>query len=169
MATKQIKIDLQSQPTSTTDVILNISVDGTIVFNQTVPPAGPIQLNTSDPHESITFDLDMPESANLRATQNRTFSITASNGHAKIRDISCNFTPASIISGPNDVNTFVPGTANNYRGCDIVSQPLWNGQALIDRYNLADNPSGEPGEVYIASGETVVFDVSVFLYNSSTP
>jgi len=165
MATKQIKITLQSQPTATTDVLLNVGVDGITAFNQTVPAAGPIELNSPDPHEDIIFDLDMAESGNLYVTQNRTFSIAPTNGDVKIRNIFCNYTAFGNTTG--NVTTFIPGTADAFIFCRISSQPLWNGQALLNRYNIADNP--DAGEVYIAAGETVVFDVPVFLFNNSAP
>jgi hypothetical protein len=165
MATKQIKITLQSQPTSTTDVLLNVGVNSVTAFNQTVPAAGPIELNSPDPHEDIIFDLDIAQSGNLYAAQDCTFSITPTNGAAKIRTIFCNFTAVGNTTG--NVTTFVPGNANNFVTCRISSQPLWNGQALLDRYNIADNPGA--GEVYIAAGETVVFDVPVWLFNNSAP
>jgi hypothetical protein len=165
MATKQIMITLQSQPTAAENVLLNVGVDSITTFNQTVSPTGPIQLDTSDPLESITFDLDMAESGNLYVTQNRTFSVTVSNGNAKIRNILCNFTAWGNTTG--NVTTFVPGTANNFVICAIASQPLWNGRELLDRYNIADTPGA--GEVYIAAGETVVFDVPVWLFNNSAP
>ena len=158
MATKQIKITLQSQPTATTDVLLNVGVDGITAFNQTVPPAGPIILNSSNPIESFTFDLDVPVLANTAInTQTRTFAFTATNGTAKIKNIFCNFTAVGNTTG----------TADNFVICAISSQPLWNGQALLDRYNIAETPGA--GEVYIADGETVVFDVPVWLFNNSAP
>jgi hypothetical protein len=166
MATKQIKITLQSQPHLVGDVTVRVDIDSVICFNQTVPPAGPITMNSPDPLESFTFDLDVPALANTAIdTQTRTFAITATNGIAKIRNIFCNFTAVGNTTG--NVTTFVPGTADNFVMCRISSQPLWNGQALLDRYNIAETPGA--GEVYIADGETVVFDVPVWLFNSSAP
>jgi len=170
MATKQIKITLQSQPHSVEDITVKVDIDSVTYFNQTVPPAGPIIMNSPDPLESLTFDLDVPVLANIAIpTQNRTFSITATNGDAKIRNIECNFVAGQQLVG--NVVAFIPGSADKFVYNDIVSQPSWNGQALLNRYDISINrdplnPTG-PGEVHILSGETVVFDVAVGLFNNA--
>ena len=170
MATKQIKITLQNQPYLVGDVTVRVDIDSVICFNQTVPPAGPIIMNSPDPLESFTFDLDVPALANTAIpTQNRTFAITATNGDIKIRNIECNFAATQNIVG--NVSTFIPGSSNNFVVNDIVSQPLWNGDALLNRYDITINhdPSHSigPGEIHILSGETVVFDVAVNLFNNA--
>ena len=48
---------------------------------------------------------------------------------------------------------------------DIVTQPLWNGQALLDRYNIDDNfGKTGPGTVYIKNGETCEFTARLWQY-----
>lgn len=172
MPTKQIKITMQAQPSGVPDTItFNVDINGNTVYNQTVAATGPAQQGLTDPSESITFDFDVPASANADSTQNYTFSFTPANGAAKIETIACNY--SAVNSTVGNVTTFVPGTANSFVICNIVTQPQWDGQALLDRYDISYNNGPNqvtgPGEVMIYEDETVVFDVAVNDYNDSAP
>lgn len=63
---------------------------------------------------------------------------------------------------------FVSSGANGFSVCNIVTQPLWNGESDLVRYDIRYNNGPEqitgPGEVLIQPGETVTFDISVPLY-----
>jgi len=163
MPTKQIKVIFQANPTSDQDVTLQIAVDDETKFNQQVPAMGPAQQGIPDPTENIEFDLDMANATANAFFTNLAFSITAINGRAKIETLQANFTMTANLAG----------YANGFVTCDIVSQPLWNGTALLERYNLEYNRGPEqitgPGEVQILAGETVTFDVQVPNWNDSLP
>jgi len=171
MPNKTVKITLQAEPTGDQDVAVVITVDNVAVFNQTVPDVGPIELDVPDPSESFTFDLDVAASANVGATETHSFAITVANGASKIETISCNFVATQQQVG--NVWNFVAGSADNFVICDIVSQPTWNGNVLLDRYDIQYNRGPiqvtGPGEVLIENGEVAVFDVAVHAYNDSAP
>ena len=166
MPTKQVKLTLQASPASGQDVNLLITVDGATKFNQTVPAVGPAEQGITDPSESLQFDLNVDAlvaNSNV-VTETHTFSMTATNGRAKIESIASNFSR-------QDAN--VAGNASTFLVCNIVSQPMWNGQALLERYDIAYNNGPiqvtGPGEILIESGETVTFDVAVQKFNDSLP
>lgn len=171
MPTKQIKITMQAQPSGAEDLTFQVKIDGNTVYNQTVPATGPAQQGLTDPSETITFDFDVAASNTARATENHTFSFIATNGAAKIETIAANFSAVNETVG--DVVNFVPGTANTFVVCNIVTQPEWDGQAILDRYDISYNNGPNqvtgPGEVMMYDGETVVFDVAVTNYNDSAP
>lgn len=164
MPTKQVKITLQASPDAGQDVNLVVAVDGTTKINQAVPAVGPAEQGITDPSETVQFDLDVANATANVANTVCAFSITATNGRAKIETIATNFT----VQG-----NAVPGNATVFLTSNIVSQPLWNGQALLDRYDIAYNNGPiqitGPGEVLIESGETVTFDVAVQNFNDSLP
>ena len=166
MPTKQVKLTLQASPASGQDVNLLITVDGTTKFNQTVPAMGPAEQGIPDPSETVQFDLNVDSlvaNSNVN-TETHTFSMTATTGRAKIETIQSNFTR-------QDAN--LAGDAGTFLTCNIVSQPMWNGQALLERYDIAYNNGPTqitgPGEVLVESGETVTFDVAVQKFNDSLP
>ena len=162
MPTKQIAITLQAEPLTDQDVVVSVSVDGITVFDQAVPAVGTAEQGQTDPNETFQFSLEVPSSA-VPGVQNRNFSISATNGRAKIEKISSNFTRVGNGS------TLEPGNAGSFVTCNVVSQPLWNGEALLDRYDISYNLGPAqvtgPGEILIEAGETVVFDMAVPLYN----
>ena len=164
MPTKQIKLTLQATPVTAQNVNLLVTVDGTVKFNQSVGAVGPSVQGVTDPNESVEFDLDVANvSANV-STTTCAFAITATNGRVKVEDIATNYTIGSNSA---------PGNANAFITSNITSQPLWNGQALLDRYNITYNDGPVqvtgPGEVLIESGETVTFNVAVQNWNNKMP
>ena len=169
MPTKTVKFTLQAEPSADQDVSVHITVDNVTVFNQSVPAAGPVQLDVPNPSESFNFDLEVAASANVGATETRSFVITASNGMAKIENIQCNFNATYTTVG--NVQTFLPGSANSFAICNIVSQPTWNEIPDLTRYDIQYNngPIQETGpvEVLINAGETASFDVAIFAFNDS--
>lgn len=171
MPNKTIKFYLQAEPSAQQDVNVVITVDSVPVFDQTVPTVGPVQLDVPDPNESFSFDLDVVAAANVGITETRNFSIAVTNGTAKIEQIMANFTATGNLVG--NVFTFVPGSANSFQVCNIISQPTWNGEVDLARYNIEYNNGPiqvtGPGEVLILAGETAVFDVAVPAFNDSAP
>jgi hypothetical protein len=175
MAIKQIRLRLQAQPLAEQDVLLTVAIDGVERFRQTVPPCDPIVLDEADPSETIEFDLDVPvATANTDPRITSSVSVQCTDGDVKIEVFENNFCVASYPD-PEKPNTWiqVEGTATDWEVCNIVSQPLWNGQALLDRYdiqyNLGPIQDTGPGEVLVLSGETVTFDIQINKFNDSLP
>ena len=167
MPIKQIKLTFQAMPTTDQDVNISIAVDGSVKYDQTVPAVGTAIQGQTNPSAFVEFNLDVAAATANTQIKNHEFSITATNGRAKIETIAANY------AFNYHAGNAIAGTANVFSTCDIVSQPLWNGQALTDRYNIAVNrdpiePTG-PGEVLIESGETVVFTLAVPQFNDSLP
>jgi len=180
MATKQLKLTLQAQPLGGSDVTVVVTVDGEVKFNQTVPEAGPIVLNQPNPNEYIEIDIDVPvldviDYANVPSTVTLPVSISSTNGAIKIDYFSDNFFLGWQESPPASNNFVqVAGTASTWHEpCEIVSQPLWNGEALLNRYNIEYNNGPAqvtgPGEILIENGETVTFDLKVNKFNDTIP
>lgn len=171
MPTKTLKFTLQAEPSAEQDVGVLIKVDNVTVFNQAVPSIGPVQPGIADPSEFFTFDLDVAYGANVGNTETRNFSITAQNGTAKIENISCNF--SAIAEQQGNVWNLVAGDANNFVVCNIVSQPMFNGEVITSRYDIEYNNGPiaitGPGEVLVFDGENAVFDVAVWAFNDSNP
>jgi hypothetical protein len=172
MTTKQLKITLQAQPISGANVTCVISVNGTECFNQSVPECDPIVLNQTDPSETIQFDIDVPTwtAGNTAPTVTYPVSIAVTNGSIKIENFSNNFAARFDPTA----NTVIAGSVDTWQGPnEIVSQPLWNGQALLERYDITYNRGPNqvtgPGEVLVQNGETVTFDLEIEKYNDTWP
>lgn len=171
MATKQLKITLQAQPQGETDVTMVVSVNGTECFNQSVPALGPIVLNEPDPSESVQFDIDVPVLvANVDPTVTYPVTVSCTNGSVKIEGFRDNF----VVGFSQIANARVAGNATTWSSFDnIVSQPLWNGQALLERYDISYNTGPNqvtgPGEILVLNGETVSFDLQINKYNNTVP
>jgi hypothetical protein len=183
MAIKQMKVALQVQPQGEADVEVSVTANGVQVFNQAVPECGPVVLNQPDPCEYVQFDIDVPVLApgNIGGVESLPgevpvdLAITCTNGTIKIDYFSENFFLTTQPTG-QPANTFA-GSANvwrddpNYKGgpVRIISQPLWNGQAMLDRYNIDANEGTGPGELLVGPGETLTLTVSVFKFNDTWP
>lgn len=171
MPTKQVKLTMQAASGSGSTVDLSVSVDGTVKFNQVVPIVGPASQGMTDPNESVEFDLEvgsaqgMSNVANIFAGETHSFSATAANGVIKIETIGVNFSPVFPTSNVGNVTS---SGANGFAVCDITTQPLWDGVADTQLYDIQFNRGPiqvtGPGEVLIQSGQTVTFDISVPLY-----
>jgi hypothetical protein len=176
MSIKQIKFKLQAESYSNDPIVIDVKIDGVTVFNDTVPDLGIVVPDTQDPFEEFVFDYDVPNNEfNGINTIDKTFSITTTGGISKIESISANYYFSVINTGTTEepVLTPVAGTAENYSILNIISQPLWNGQALLDRYNIEYNQGPiqvtGPGEVFIDDGETCVFTMPITLFNNTLP
>ena len=165
MPTKTIRIDLQVEADNGQDANLRLAVDGTVIYDQAVPATGIIELDSDTNLESLTFELDTIASPVQGAVQTRTFTVTPTGGSIKIKRIYDNFAASQVLQ--DDVWNFVPGSATDFQICDIVSQPTWDGEALIARYDQAfDEAEGKtPGEILILKDETAVFDVAIHAFN----
>lgn len=174
MPTKQVKLTMQAVPQSGSTVDLSVSVDGTVRFNHSVTAIGTGDMGITDPHEIVEFDLEvasaqgMSNVADIFLNETHAFSATAGNGLIKIENISVNFNPELTSNVGNLLANVVSSGVDGFLICDITTQPLWDGVADTQIYNIAYNRGPlqitGPGEVLIQSEQTVTFDISVPLY-----
>jgi len=155
---------------------VEITLGNATIYTGTLPETGPIITGGgSYTTTNITVDIDVPV-ATLN-TQNSTipFSMSVTGGEVQIEDITTNYNYATINTGTeeNPVWVTTAGTADNFKVTNIETQPLWNGVALIERYNIEYNKGpimiSGPGEVQINANETVEFDVLVPNFNDTVP
>jgi hypothetical protein len=59
------------------------------------------------------------------------------------------------------------GTVDDFATLNILTQPLWNNEANLSRYNLPLNTG--PGQVLTRNGETATFDIGVTKFNNQVP
>ena len=174
MATKQVKLTMQVAPTTGSAADLVVLIDGDVKFNASVPGLGPAEQGTTDPVETVEFDIEVSSAqglsnvADIFTKETHNFSATANNGRIKIETINVNFNPELTSNVGNLLANVVSSGANGFSTCNIVTQPLWNGEPDLVRYDIRHNNGPEqitgPGEVLIQPGETVTFDISVPLY-----
>lgn len=181
MTIKQIGIiisQVMPEEESTLDLTVKINGNSNTVFPKT---------DISDP---ITFDVDVPDYPspeptfdplvlleNSQAYLKDAFVIlpvelSCSNGAIVIANFTSNFNGYYEFSQGTSItkSVWVTGSADKTQFVDIVSQPLWNGVAKKDRYDIEYNQGPAqvtgPGALYLAAGETATFDIKVPKYNS---
>lgn len=175
MPTKQIKIKMQARADTGQTTKLVVKIDGVVMFEDFVPETGEIVLDQENPNEFVSFDYDVP-AANPTSdppelTVTKPMEIYCQHGEIKVENIMANYTgrPENQGTEQDPQWQWVPGNSDEFVTCDIVSQPLWNGEALLDRYNIVYNRGPDqitgPGEILIYNGETVVFDAAIPLYS----
>jgi len=155
MGTKQVQMyfSVAADPGKTVNAI--IFVDDVQKYD------GPLA-NVSD---VVTFNLDVVDQQILTYVQPTYYghwvvpvavSITIQNGSATLIPTKANYTGYLA----NNASIYVPGSAADYQGVRIASQPLWDGVADLNRYNF---PITEPevGAIPIYNNETVTFQHSM--------
>ncbi len=174
MATKQMNISFQVENAPETTNTVEITLNGTTVYTGSLPETGPI-ITGGDSYTltNITFDIDVPVANTASLTSTMTFSAAVAGGTVQIEDITTNYNFSSINTGTEEVPVLesVAGTNTAFAVTNIVSQPMWNGEADLDRYNIEYNIGPiqvtGPGDVLIYSDETVAFDVDVANFNDT--
>jgi hypothetical protein len=176
MATKQMNISFQAEnePESTNTV--EITLNGVTVYTGSLPETGPIITGGgSYTVNNITFDIDVLVATANSLTSTMTFAAAVAGGTVQIEDITTNYNVSWINTGTEEAPAWeaVAGTNTAFAVTNITSQPMWNGVALIDRYNIEYNygPTqiSGPGEVIVYSNETVGFNVAVANFNDTVP
>jgi hypothetical protein len=179
MANKQMNISFQVQNALGSTNTVTITLGGATVYTGTLPETGPIISGgslISPTVTNITFDIDVPVVTSLgNLTSTVTFSAAVTGATVQIEDITTNYNVSFNNTGTTEVPVWVPvaGTDTAFAITNIVSQPQWNGQPDLSRYDIEYNngpiQSSGPGEVMIFSGETVGFDLSVANFNNTVP
>jgi len=176
MATKQMSISFQVEnaPASTTTV--EIALNGATVYTGSLPETGPIITGGGDhTTTNITFDIDTPVTAQGNAPSIMTFTAVVAGGTVQIEGITTNYNYSVINTGPEEAPVWevVAGTATEFKIVNIVSQPMWNGEADLSRYNIEYNDgtvqATGPGDVIIWNTETVEFNIEVPNFNDTVP
>jgi hypothetical protein len=177
MATKQMNIAFQVQNASGSSNTVEIALNGATVYTGTLPETGPvIHGSGSYTVTNITFDIDVPVVEALgNLTSTMAFSAAVTGATVQIEDITTNYNISFINTGTAETPVWDPvaGTDTAFTLSNIASQPMWNGVALLDRYNIEYNNGPTqvtgPGEVLIYSGETAAFDLAVASFNDTVP
>jgi hypothetical protein len=177
MATKQMKIAFQVQNALGSSNTVEIALNGATVYTGTLPETGPVITGgESYTVTNITFDIDVPVLTSTgNATSTMTFSVAVTGATVQIEDIFTNYNVSFTNTGTAEAPVYNPvaGTDTAFAFTNIVSQPLWNGVADLNRYNIEYNNGPTqvtgPGEVLIYSGETTTFDLAVASFNDTVP
>ena len=172
-----MNIAFQVQNASGSSNTVEIALNGATVYTGTLAETGPVITGgESYTVTNITFDIDVPvltSTGNL--INNMAFSAAVTGATVQIEDISTNYNVSFINTGTAEAPVYEPvaGTNTAFTRTNIASQPLWNGVALTDRYNIQYNNGPTqvtgPGEVLTYSGETVTFDLTVASFNDAVP
>jgi hypothetical protein len=171
MATKQMNISFQVQNGLGTTNSVTIALGGTTVYTGTLASTGPI-ITGGDSYSltNVVFDIDVPVATANNLTSTLAFSAEVNGGTVQIQQIQTNY---NYFQTDTPVYTPTAGTVDSFTVVDIVSQPTWNGEPLLDRYNIEYNNGPiavtGPGQVLIYSGETAEFNVNVSNFNNALP
>ena len=175
MSTKQIKITYHVQNLGGNLNNVTIQLGTTTLFSGSLTETGPV-FQSAPPQEStgeITVDYDIVDWNNDEPCITTPKSITVTGGKFMIDDILANYNIQSTNTGTAEapVWQFQAGTAAEFEGLSIESQPLWNGIADLVRYSQALNQENNtgPGQVLTNNGETVTFDIDVTKFNNHYP
>jgi hypothetical protein len=173
MATKQIKITYQVQNYAGNLNNVTIQLGTTTLFSGSLEETGPVFQSDppTGPSEEMTFDYDivvLSDNSDLFVTT--PISIIVSGGTFMIDTVSANYSLWAVNGGTVETPVWQPqaGTVDNFVILDILTQPLWNNEADLLRYNQPLNTSG-PGQVLTNNGETVTFDIGVTKFNNQFP
>lgn len=175
MTTKQIKMTFQVENNVGQTNAVQVQLNGVIKFEGTLPETGPLIIGGgSYSVTSITFDQDV---ADWAPTDTDPVAIplivTVTGGSISVENTASNYSIGYENTGTPEAPVYisVAGNADDYQICDIVEQPTWNGQALLDRYNIEYNNGPiqitGPGELIVYSGETVQTTLAVARFNNS--
>jgi hypothetical protein len=180
MSVKQIQMKFQVAANNGVAAQVTITSGGIVKFSgdlaQTVPVliAGDV-LNISEPDSTVLFDLDIPDQpVEHPKTPEETaipveLTIAVTGGNIGLQDSLANYSSYCIeVSPPTDPVTYTlaPGDATTFKGMDYATQPVWTPPAT-DRLNIADNVDTGPGSLILLDGESVTYQVSVWLYSDA--
>lgn len=171
-----MNISFQVQNVSESANTVEITLGGETVYTGSLLNTGPIITN-GDSHTTtnISFNIDVPVATANSSTSTMTFSAAVTGATVRIEGISTNYNVSWIDTGTteNPSSESVAGTDTAFAITNIVSQPRWNGEPDLARYNIEYNNGPiqvtGPGAVLIYNGETVEFDVAVANFNDTVP
>ena len=173
MSTKQIKITYQVQNLGGNLNNVTIQLGTTTLFAGSLEETGGTVVQSDppmEPWEEMTFDydiVDVTDTSDLFVTT--PISIIVSGGTFMIDNVLANYSLRTVNVGTVETPVWQlqAGTVDNFVTLDILTQPLWNNEADLSRYNLPLNTA--PGQVLTNNGETVTFDIGVTKFNNQVP
>jgi hypothetical protein len=173
MSTKQIKITYQVQNLGGNLNNVTIQLGTTTLFAGSLEETGPVFQSSPPvtPQEEMTFDYDIVDwSGDSDIFVTTPMSITVSGGTFMIDNVLANYSLQTVNVGTVETPVWQlqAGTVDNFVILDILTQPLWNNEADLSRYNQPLNTTG-PGQVLTYNGETVTFDIGVTKFNNQLP
>jgi hypothetical protein len=175
MTTKQIRMAFQVENNAGETTTVQVQLNGVIKFNGTLPETGPLIIGgESFSVTNITFDQDIAIWASGNTTPvNTPLTVSVTGGSVVLERTDSNYNVTYTNTGTEEDPVWVDsaGNADTYQPCNIVEQPTWGGEALLDRYNIEDNIGPVqvtgPGQVEVYSGETVETVLAIARYNDS--
>jgi hypothetical protein len=175
MTTKQIRMAFQVENNPGETNTVQVQLNGVTKFNGTLPVTGALIIGgESFSVTTITFDQDVADWTPTDSEPvNIPLIVTATGGSVVLETTESNYNVKFINTGTEEDPVWekVAGNAETYQICNIVEQPTWGGEALLDRYNIEYNNGPVqvtgPGQVEIYSGETVETVLEIARYNDS--
>jgi hypothetical protein len=175
MTTKQIRMAFQVENNPGETNTVQVQLNGVTKFNGTLPVTGPLIIGgESFSVTTITFDQDVADWALDNTTPvNTPLTVSVTGGSVVLQANESNYSIQHTNTGTKEAPVWVAsaGNAETYQICNIVEQPTWGGEALLDRYNIEYNNGPVqvtgPGQVEIYSGETVETVLAIARYNDS--
>jgi hypothetical protein len=175
MTTKQIRMAFQVENNAGETNTVQVQLNGVVKFEGTLPETGPLIIGgESYTVTNITFDQDVADWATGNtAPVNMSLTVSVTGGSVVLQATESNYNVIYTNTGTEEapVRQASAGNANTYQICNIVEQPTWGGEALLDRYNIEDNIGPVqvtgPGQVGIYSGETVETVLEIARFNNS--
>jgi hypothetical protein len=175
MTTKQIRMTFQAQNNTGETNSVQVQLNGVVKFEGALPETGPLVTGDSSfSVTTITFDQDIADWA-AENTDPVTVPLTISvtGGSVILQQTESNYNLIYINKGTVEAPVWEAhaGKDDTYQVCNIVEQPTWDGEALLDRYNIEYNNGPiqitGPGQLKVYSGETIVTALAIARFNDS--
>jgi hypothetical protein len=177
MTTKQIRMTFQVQNDTGKTNTVQVQLNGVIKFEGTLPETGPLIIGgdwDSYSLTNITFDQDVSDGSvenNAPVNMPLTFSVTDGSVILQLTESNYNIRYTNTGTEEDPVWVASAGDADTYHTCNIVEQPTWNSEALLDRYNIEYNNGPiqitGPGQVEVYAGETMQTMLAIPRFNNS--
>lgn len=175
MTTKQIRMAFQVENNPGETNTVQVQLNGVIKFEGTLPETGPLIIGGgSYSVTNITFDQDIADWASTALEPvNMPLTVTATNGSIIVQATESNYNVIATNTGTEEAPVWVlsAGNADTYQVCNIVEQPTWGSEALLNRYDIEDNNGPVqvtgPGQLEVFSGETVETVLAIARFNNS--
>lgn len=175
MTTKQIRMAFQVQNNAGETNTVQVQLNGVVKFEGTLPETGPLVIGgDSATVTTITFDQDVADWASGNtAPVNASLTASVTGGSIVVQKTESNYNIIYANTGTEEAPVWVAsaGNADTYQTCNIVGQPTWGGEALLDRYNIEYNNGPTqitgPGQLEVYSGETVETVLEIARFNNS--
>lgn len=177
MTAKATQFRFQVSSDNNVNTPVSINIDGATVWSGNLPKTvdhldQTYALNyLSVPFSLAEFNIDVPDFNNNYPTKTlKTCSIAVTGGRVMLVGVAQTnnptFGPVPDWKNPGEFITgYIGGNPNFTVDYDIDTQPLWNGQAILDRYNINVNFGNYgPGAVFLESGDICEFTLELWCY-----